>query len=194
MSWPEEIRAQARELYCSDGLTYEQVTQRTGVPLRTLHLWGRQEFWRGRREKIAENLATIHEQTIELRRRLISGVLKSLEGGVDPQKIFAVSALEGATAKLAAQGPSMLPEVQAEPREIRTPADAVDALEEAVELEVNRLLTQPGSISLGRIRELKQTMDYVRDLKRDLDGPKTEAQAGLTEAAAAELRDKILGL
>ena len=193
MAWSEEIRAQARELYCSDGLTYEQVSARIGVPLRTLHLWGKQESWRGRREVIAEDLSTIYEATIKLRKKLITGVLESLESGVDPQKIFAVSALEGATAKLAALGPASLPEAETQPREINGPEDAVLALEDAVSVEVNRMLTQPGAINLARIKELKQTLDYIRDLKKEFSGPADTVSRGLSDEMADEIRNKILG-
>ena len=133
------------------------------------------------------------KSTIKLRKKLITGVLESLESGVDPQKIFAVSALEGATAKLAALGPASLPEAETQPREINGPEDAVLALEDAVSIEVNRMLTQPGAINLARIKELKQSLDYIRDLKKEFSGPADTAPGGLSDEFVAEIRSKFLG-
>ena len=62
--------------------------------------------------------------------------------------IFAVSSLEGATAKLIKEEAKEAGAVEIV-RKVDTPAEAVEALKEAVQLQINRMLTQPGALTLA---------------------------------------------
>jgi hypothetical protein len=197
MAYDASIRDRAREFYVVEGLTFDEVAEATGVNASTLKRWSAEEGWRRRKANVQANLNDIQQLTIRLRKRLLEKALKSLEGDeaiIDPQKIFAVSALEGATAKLvkdSVENPEPLIE-----REIKTPADAVMALQEAVKRQVNRFLTEPGAINLKGIKEMKGALEMIDDLeKRWTKEEKGQTKSrGLSDEAAEEIRVKILGL
>ena len=197
MAYTEEERAAARELYIAEGLTFDEVAERTGINATTIKKWSTEEGgWRRRRADLRANLEDIQQLTVRLRKKLLLAALKSLEGDnaeIDPQKMFAVSAIEGATAKLI-KADLEAPEVPIE-WEIKTPADAVAALEQAVERQVNRFLTEPGAISLKGIREMKDALDLVTDMKSKWAAEqKSGTQKGLSNEAAEVIRKKILGM
>ena len=167
-----------------------RVAERTGINVQTLKRWSAEEGgWRRRRADLRANLEDIQQLTVRLRKRLLVAALKSLDGDdpvIDPQKMFAVSAIEGATAKLI-KADLEAPEVPIE-REIKTAADAVAALEQAVERQVNRFLVEPGAINLKGIKEMKDALDLIAEMKnKNADGQ----QQGAAERMAKVL--EILG-
>jgi transposase-like protein len=91
---PEE-RAQARELYVIDGLTFAQVAEITGVAESTLKRWSSEEDWRGRRADYARDIRDIEDKTLRLRKKLIDEAIEKL----DPQLVYAAARLEAIAAR-----------------------------------------------------------------------------------------------
>jgi hypothetical protein len=165
MEYPWEVRDRAKELYCIDGLTFEQVAEATKVSVSQLKRWSAEEeelgnpSWPDQKREYRQALSEIRRNTILLRKKLIKQALNTL----DPQHVYAVSRLEAISTKAAHQEEPPPPvEIT---REINTPAEAVAALEQAVELKLNIMLTQPGKISLAGIKEVKQCLELVEKMK-----------------------------
>ena len=182
-----EIRIDAEELYVVDGLTYEQVSERTGVSVSQLQRWGTDGGWVERRREYRNALGDIRRDTIKLRQQLIKKALESL----DPQAVYAVSRLESATRATKSSQPEDRPVAISKP--IETSADAVTALKSAVEQKVNMLLSKPGSIDLKSIKDLKSAMELLERMESDAA---TEA-AGETKTKTLspervrEIRDQL---
>jgi len=80
-------------------------------------------------------------------------------------------------------------------RVIKTPQDAVLALEEAIQNKLNIMLAQPDSVSLKSVNELQKALNMLDQMKAQYN-PEEKATKGkgLSDAAADELRRKILGI
>jgi len=195
-SYSFELVEKAEQLYCVEGHTFEQVATLTGVAVSTLKRWSDRYGWQESKEKIRKALGSIRTNTIMLRARLIENCLTTLSA----QDAFAVASLEGTAmkaAELAAKGQAASPAPE-QLREIKTDEDAVAALEEAVQIKLNTLLTNPGTVSLAAVKEIKSAQDFVRGLRDDLNRKQaagtTQAKKGLSLEAANELRRELLGM
>ncbi|MBI9092290.1 MAG: hypothetical protein JEZ12_24005 [Desulfobacterium sp.] len=193
ISW--EIRATAMELYVTDGKTYDQVAGLTGVSVSQLKRWGQAEEWAAARREYREALTSIRRDTVKLR----AGLLKKALDSKDSQDVYAFAAMEKIEAS---RKTGIVQETQASPtteilRPINTPQDAVDALQEVIELKMNKLLEQPGVLQLKQVTDLKKTMELV-DQMRSKYKPETEddqaKDGGLTDETADEIRRQILGV
>lgn len=194
MAYDQECRDKARKLYVADGMTFEQISEALDINTSTLWRWAQSESWRQQREHLRADLDDIRTNTIRLRKKLIRKVMDSLDGGeVDPQKIFAVSSLEGTTAKLIKEDAASDMKMD-DIREIKTAGEAVSALMEAVQGHINRMLNVPGSVSLAAIRDMKSALAMIEDLKKVYGADEAAQSKGLSDEAAAEIRRKIIGL
>lgn len=86
-----ETRQRAEELYVLEGLTYEEVSRRTGVSVNQLQRWGAPDKggWVERRKQRREALADIRRYEIEAVRGLMERAAQSL----DPQMVYAARAM-----------------------------------------------------------------------------------------------------
>ncbi|MBW2596633.1 MAG: hypothetical protein JRC93_11815 [Deltaproteobacteria bacterium] len=156
-----EIRERAQELYVTEGRTYDQVSEATGVSVGQLKRWGAEEGWTAARKEYREALSSIKRDTVRLRAKLLKAALAAGE----PQAVYAFAAIEKAAAagkKKTDPEPVFVPEKL---KNINTPADAVDALQEVIELKLNKLLSQPDTLRLSQVKELKQTMELVDQMR-----------------------------
>lgn len=177
---PLETRFGAEELYVTSSLTFDEIARATGVSVSQLKRWAEQHNWQDERRNYRQAFADIKRKTVELRRRLIEKALDSL----DPQDVYAMAAAERIAAAADKAAVSIPPEPVDEDGEptIRTPADAVSALQSAVERKVQRMLVQPDSLNLAGLKELQQMLDLTATMKAKI----------APEAAAAE-GERILG-
>lgn len=188
-SW--EVRERGEELYIVDGLTFEQVSQATGVSERQLLNWSSDDHWQERKREYRQALKEIKQNTVKLRKNLIAKAVESL----DPQDVYAVARLEAAAARSRKTDASASLEGLAA-REIKTPQEAVEALEAAVEHKLNIMLAQPETLSLAGIRDMKKALDLIQDMKERhkadaMEGPERK---GLSDEAVEEIRRRILGV
>ena len=188
-----EAVERAEDLYCVDGHTFDAVNTLTGISISTLKRWSDRYSWQEKRERIRQARSSIRTNRILLHAELFANSLKTL----DPQQVFAAAAIDGIVRKAAE---AAIRERQADPnqgslRPIRSEEDAVRALEDALEMKLNGMLSNPGSISLAAIRDVKQVMDFIRDLKkRNESAGKSERKGGLSEDAIRQIEEQILGI
>lgn len=163
-----DIREWAEELYIIDGLTFEETAEKTGVSISQLKRWAAADpmcdepSWSDRRREYRNAMSNIRRDTVLLRKRMIQKALKSL----DPQDVYAISSLE-ATAARAAKADMQVPEVNPETiKAIKTPQEAIDALQGVIEKKINAMLSQPGSISLDGIKQMKQALELIEKMKK----------------------------
>lgn len=186
---PPEMVWQAQELYCIGRLSYRQVAEELGVHESTLKRWGKQWDWRDKREEYARAQAEMRGDLVLARAKLIKDLL--VDG--DPVVGFAVAKLEDLALKQAAaqRERRQLAQALAPRREINTPADTADALKEAVEIKLGRLLSQPDDVDLKAVKNIKEALELIDIMEAKDDKPKSGK--GLTAEEAEEIRKNILG-
>ncbi len=192
---PPETVFKAQELYCVDRMTFDQVAVAVGVSASTVKAWSAKYTWQAKRDEIAQAEADLRADFVLAR----SKMLKQLIESKDAQTGFAVASLEGLAMKKAEairqgrQVENVSANIPAPLREIRTEADAVAALEEAVSTRLNRLLSDPALVDLKTVRELRQALELVAGMRKGADKGKAR-QKGLTPETAETLRRQILGV
>lgn len=151
-----EIRETAEAMYVTDGMTYDQVAAATGVSVAQLKRWGSDEDWTGKKKEYREALSSIRRDTVKLRAKLLKTALNT----GDPQSVYAFAAIERAVAgkKSEDPAPAFAPEKL---KDIRTPEDAIEALQEVVNLRLNKMLAQPDILQFSQVKDLKQTMELI---------------------------------
>lgn len=160
-----ETRLWAAALWCEEGLTYEAVSARTGVSVGALKKWADDEGWADKRREHRQALRDIRSNTIKLRTALITKAL----GSLNAQDVYAVTSLEAVIARSAGKtetgrdNPAPTPDNL---REIKTPQQAIEAMQGAIEQRVNAMLSG-GDISLPAIKELKASLDMLEKMRGD---------------------------
>jgi hypothetical protein len=192
---PPETVFRAQELYCVDRMTFAQVAKAVGVAESSLKRWSDTYGWQAKRDEIAQAEMDIRADFILARSRM----LKALMATKDAQTGFAVASLESLAMKQAEairQGRQNenAAAIAAQPlREIRTEADAVAALEEALNIRMGRILANPSLVDLKTVRELQQAMALVQGMRKGAAKGETRKK-GLTPATAEAVRRQILGV
>lgn len=183
--YPPETVFEAQELYCVARLTFEQTAEETGVAVSTLKRWSDKFDWRAKRAKLAQAEADLRADTILAR----SAMLKALIKSKDAQTGFAVASLETLAIKQAEAARAqklMSVSAQKELREIHTQEDAVNALQEAVQLKLNQLLQSPEDLDFRAMQDVKKAMDMLTEMK-----PKENQKQRVSKGTSAELTRKI---
>lgn len=186
-----ELHQQAYELAVLEGLTLDQVAERTGIPRRTIAQWSSSEGWVADREEYRRAQGEIRRDLVLYRMKLLKQGMRSL----DPQHAYAWATVESAARKGMAGGVEADKGEPVMEREIRTAQDAVEALQEAVEIKINRMLTNPGELKFSAIKDMRSALSMVEELKRTYDtAGEEEARKSLNKEEALFWREKILGV
>jgi transposase-like protein len=192
---PPETVFRAQELYCVDRMTFAQVAKAVGVADSSVKRWSDTYGWQAKRDEIAQAEMDIRADFILARSRM----LKALMENKDAQTGFAVASLEGLAMKQAEavrQGRHLenAAAIAVQPlREIRTEADAVAALEEALNIRMGRILANPSLVDLKTVRELQQAMALVQGMRKG-EAKGAARKKGLTPETTEAMRRKILGV
>ena len=158
-----ETRQYCAQLWIEDGQTYEAVAARTGVSVGALKKWADDEGWADKRRDYREALREIRANTTKLRRALITKAL----GSLNAQDVYAVTSLETVMARAAGKAPAagdLAPIAPDNLREIKTPQQAIDALQDACERKINGMLAA-GDIDLDKIKNVKQSLELLDKMR-----------------------------
>lgn len=198
MGWEHEPGTvwRAQELYCMDRLSFERVSELTGVATSTLKRWADKYRWRERREELAHVESEIRFNTVMGRKAILQRLLEAEDGKEASQVAFAVASLESLAlkqAELAAAGkiPSFS-EPEARPH-IATQADAVAALREAVRNKVGMALSDPGKINAATVQDVKRCLELLGELEARLPKEKEESRDKALSPENAQAIREILG-
>lgn len=189
---------QAEELYIIDGLTFDQVAERTGVSVSQLKRWSADSAptWPERRREYRTAQVSVRRGVMLAKARLIESVIES----EDPQKAYAFGALVSSGKIIEAEAQQRTAAVpgpaEAQPlAEIATPQQAVEALQLALQRKIGLMLHSPNEMTLPAIKDVKATMDMIEQLRTKYQPEETVARkGGLTDEAAEAIRRQILGL
>jgi hypothetical protein len=202
-SW--EVREAAEELYIIDGRTFDQVAETTGVSISQLKRWGLDSVptWSDRRREYRQAQTSVRRGVMLAKAKLIESVINT----EDAQKAYAFSALVSSARTIdqearersqqAVQAEETAPVLgEAVPSLIRTSADAVAALQLAVQGKINNMLTRPGDLSFAAIKDTKAALEMIEQLQSKYVPADDEAalKGGLSDEAASAIRRQILGL
>lgn len=197
MGWehPPETVWKAQELYCCDRLSFDRVAALVGVSATTLKDWADKYRWREKREEIAQAESDIRVNTIKGRQKVLERLINASDGKEASQVAFAVASLESLAMKQAEaiRAGKILEQAANQPAEIHTTADIPAALEEAVRLRLGMLLADPGQVDFKAIKDIKQAMDYLAQLRPKDESDATQSK-GLTLESANAIRKQILGI
>ena len=93
MGWEHEPGTvwRAQELYCMDRLSFERVSELTGVATSTLKRWADKYRWRERREELAQVESEIRFNTVMGRKAILQRLLEAEDGKEASQVAFAVA-------------------------------------------------------------------------------------------------------
>jgi hypothetical protein len=188
--YPPEAVWQAQELYCIARLTYKQVSDELGIATSTIKRWGGEYGWKEKRAELAKAMLELRADTILAR----SEMVKLLRDTKDPMVGFAVAKLEELALKQAqAERQGKLLQVQAAPprREIKTDADAYEALQEAIEYKLGAMLFEPSDLDAKSVKDILGLMGLLKELKPK--EKKGKGAKGLTAEQVDAIRNKILG-
>jgi len=183
-----EIRQQAEELYILEGMTLNQVAERTGVPESTVKRWSSEGGWFDMRKDYRRAQGEIKRNTVLYRLAILKKAMDSLHA----QDAFAWASVEKtATDKILTDD-----RVQDLPqREIRTAQDAIDALKEAIERKLAIMLSQPGTLDLKAVKEMRDAIIMVDELTaRNDKRPEEAKRRGLSDETVEDIKRKILGM
>ncbi len=189
---------QAEELYIIDGLTFDQVAERTGVSVSQLKRWSADSTptWPERRREYRTAQVSVRRGVMLAKARLIESVIES----EDPQKAYAFGALVSSGKIIEAEAQQRTAAVpgpaEAQPlAEIATPQQAVEALQLALQRKIGLMLHSPNEMTLPAIKDVKATMDMIEQLRTKYQPEETVIRkGGLTDEAAEAIRRQILGL
>lgn len=182
----------AEDLYVVDGFTLEAIAARLPVSVTSLSNWKQDGEWDRLRSELAASQAQIKRDSLLLREKLIKN---ALEAG-QPQAVYAFCTLEATLARISGKGAQAGPMGTPGPlagRQISTPQEAVAALETVLELKLNAMLAQPELLTLTGIRDIKQCLELMENLKTKYRPDATGQTPGLSPEAAAAIRQQILG-
>lgn len=169
-----ETVIRAEEVYCVDGLTFERTAEvldaeGQSVAVSTLKRWSAKYNWPAKREELRTALMDIKRNRILLTSQHLAQCLKNLD---NPMQIYAAARLQEIQLKaeeLAVKGlgrPAAMPSPAAPARDIATPDDAAQALEEAIKLKLGRMLSDPAQVDLAAVKNVRQALDLIGDLRR----------------------------
>ena len=188
-----EIRDRAEEMYIADGLTLDQVARALNISIQAIKQWSAKYEWKEKRAEYRDSIGQIKRDTALLRKRLIAKALQSL----DPRDVYSFARIEGLAQSKGTT--DLLPQGGTDPiegREIKTPEEAVEALQEVVETKLNAMLSQPGSISLSSVKDLKKALELIDDMKERYqeEKPETERKKQLGAETIRVIKEEIYGL
>lgn len=190
---------QAEELYIIDGLTFDQVAERTGVSVSQLKRWSADSTptWPERRREYRTAQVSVRRGVMLAKARLIESVIES----EDPQKCYAFGALVSSSKQIEAEARERAA-VQAVDQALQQPigelvaevTDPIEALREAVRLRVAGLVQAPGTLTLAAVKELLQAMEMLERRAAPKAAGAGDGPVALTaEQLQAEIR-KVYGI
>lgn len=186
-----DIRQRAEELFIIDGLTLQEVAGQLAISERTLANWSSDGEWVQRRREYQNAARDIKYYGKMTRLKLIKDAMTSL----DPQKIYAFATLERTMADKEAQSSGLKAQGEEEiigEIPISTPQEAVAALQQAVEKKLAVMLARPDALNLGSIKELKQVMGLVDEMKTKYVGVEDKSGRLLSQDEIKAIREQVL--
>ena len=175
----------AEELYILDGLTFDQVAERTGVSVSQLKRWSADSnpSWPERRKEYRDAQVSVRRGVMLAKAKLIASVIES----EDPQKAYAFGALVSSGKQIEAEARERVatPATAAAPQAgwtgpLPESTDVVEALRVAVQARVATLTQQPGALTLGAVKEMMAALELLEKktgtVSPDDDQPERSAE------------------
>ena len=190
ISWEKRIASE--DLYITGGCTYEEVAKRTGVSVSQLKRWGKEGDWKEAKQEMLESLSAIKKNTIRLR----LGLIKTAMDGKEPMQVFAAGRFEELAMRAAEMKAKVIPsDVEISERHFETPGEAIEALEEALQHKINRMVSVPGALDNKGIDALDKAWKALERMKAKYSPEDTsDTQKGLTKPTIDEMKARLLGL
>ena len=184
------------ELYILDGLTFEQVAEKSGVAVATLKRWSAdsQPGWPERRREYRQAQVSVRRGVMLAKAKLIGSVLES----EDPQKAYAFASLvntgkvieDEARERTAALQPVSFNETAAAAMNLSDPLERAELMRQAVSSAILQMLSEPGALTIAGIGKLKEGMKMLEELY----GQAGDGKRAVPDAAEIRQWHAMLGL
>lgn len=161
-----DVRQRAEELFIIDGLTLQEVAGQLGISERTLANWSSEGEWVQRRREYQNAARDIKYYGKMTRLKLIKDAMTSL----DPQKIYAFATLERTMAEPGKMDSRLRGNDELINIEIKTPAEAIAALQKAINFKLVKMLEQPDTLDFKAVQDLQKAMNMVEEMGRKYRG------------------------
>ena len=174
---------EAQDIYCVDRLTFEAVAGRTGVSVATLKRWADKFSWRAKREELAQAESRIRFDTYLARQKMLNQVIEG-GGALDAFAVAKLETLSLEQARFRRETETPAPPLAVS---LETQAQAAALLEEALGRKLAALLAEPARLDLKTIRDLREALKLVAEMRGPAEEGKT-ATAGLTPETEARIK------
>ncbi len=168
MAIDPDTRQRAEELFIIDGLTLQEVAGQLAISGRTLANWSSEGEWVQRRREYQNAARDIKYYGKMTRLKLIKDAMTSL----DPQKIYAFATLERTMVEPKAEGGNLNAETggKGPDIEIKTPAEAIAALQKAINFKLVKMLEQPDTLDFKGVQDIQKAMNLAEEMGRKYRG------------------------
>lgn len=212
---PYETKELAYKVWCECGQNLSECHRRMNghegyvITRQSLYEWMEKYDWQGRATRLEADQALMVDATSDdsiltplLRQKTrYESYFDSLAiGEVDNQAVYGYNAILKTILEIREKMEDRKREGEVEEGGagviIKTPADAIIALENAVNNKLNAMLAHKGTVSLKNVKDMQKALllidkmrtKYVKETK---DKSK---RSGLTDKAALDIQQKILGM
>lgn len=186
--YPPEKVFEAQDMYCVDRLTFEAVSGRTGVSVATLKRWSDKYGWRAKREELAQKVSEIRIDLYKARAKMLAQVVEN-GSALDA---FAVAKLETLVIDQERWKSDREKESAPAPVRIESPIQAAELLEAALEKKLGALLAAPGTIDLKAIKDLRESLALVAEMRGKSKDDSTK-ETGLSLETEAQIKKILAG-
>ena len=120
-----EGKDEARDLYCYQQATFEEIAARTGRTEKTIRDWAKRDGWKQIRDDVISSHATTREKLHTLIDKVADRMIRDCDGTADisPQSLHALSNLTAIVMKLFTYESKAKSEEVTPPEEQATPDD-----------------------------------------------------------------------
>ncbi|MCL2219322.1 MAG: hypothetical protein FWC23_05335 [Chitinispirillia bacterium] len=127
-----EGKEEARDLYCYQGATFEEIAERTGRSEKTIRSWASSENWKQTRDEVVSSHATTREKLHTLINKVTDRMIRDCDGETDlsPQSLHALTNLVSAVKNLYTYESKAKSEEPAVPEEQVSPEDLAKRVKE----------------------------------------------------------------
>ena len=212
---PSETREFAYNVWCGCGQNLSECHRKMNgehgyvISRQSLHEWKTKYDWEARAARTDAEKSMMANATSD--DAILAPLLKQKEkyetyfdnlevGKVDNQAVYGYNAILKTILDIRQKIEDRKKEGEVETPGIviKTPEDAIAALQTAVENKLNAMLSQTGSVNFKGVQEMEKALSMIEKMKTryspDAGDDDTQAEGGLSDEAADMIRQQILGV
>lgn len=200
MAYSLALRYRAEDLYVAQGMTYEQLSEFLNVDIRTLKSWGEGDPEKKDPRSWFDKRKVYAEEHGELLLNEVSAASKLMQQAADTGDPSIAKAAAALSKRLLDRSETQAAELReffknrVNIRELQSPAEAVDAVWEALQYKISVLFSDPSEISSGAINEINKCLELWGKMEAQYKAETKKAARGISIKQKEILGSKYLGM